>query len=146
MRIVRITIVTFLIHKGNFMTKITRRRFLEDSLIASFATSAATVALPDALVQQAFAGRAADANDQIGMAIIGIGGRSSGHLNYFTKDKRTKILYLCDPDLKRAQQQCKAIEEKFGYRPKAVADLSVRPLKTNRSMPFPAPRPIIGMP
>ncbi|MGL4595191.1 MAG: Gfo/Idh/MocA family protein [Thermoguttaceae bacterium] len=104
------------------MAHITRRRFLEDSLIASFSLSAAAAVFETGSSNAFAQSPAAGANDILGVLSIGAGGRSTEHLNFFSKDPRTKVLYVCDPDLKRAEQKCQQIEEKTGHRPKAIAD------------------------
>ncbi len=102
------------------MTKLTRRRFLEDSLFSAFAASVAASGVVATVPQRSFA--QAGPNEQLGVAIVGAGNRGGDHINYFTKDKRTQIRFLCDPDLKQAENRCKVIEEKFGYKPTPIDD------------------------
>ena len=112
------------------MTKITRRRFLEDSLFTAFAASAAASAVVSVAPQVSRA--QTGPNEQLGVAIVGAGGRGGDHINYFTKDKRTQIRFLCDPDLAQAERRCKVIEEKFGYKPEAIDDF--RKILENKSV------------
>ena len=79
---------------------ISRRRFLEDSLLGiTAAAGAAYTASATALAQQATG--SASANDKIGVAIIGSGGRAGDHRGYFTRNNRCAILYIVDPDASR---------------------------------------------
>ncbi len=102
------------------MTKLSRRRFLEDSLFSAFAASVAATGGVAVMPQLSFA--QAGANDQLGVAVIGAGSRGGDHINYFVNDKRTQIRFICDPDPAQAERRCKQVEEKLGYRPKAVDD------------------------
>ncbi|MDR3109462.1 MAG: Gfo/Idh/MocA family oxidoreductase [Planctomycetaceae bacterium] len=102
------------------MSDKTRREFLEESLFAAFAASVAATTF--SVPQKVLAQNAVDANEQLGIAIIGAGGRGGDHVGFFSKDKRTKILYLCDPDVAQAEKKCDQIEKNAGYRPKAIND------------------------
>jgi predicted dehydrogenase len=115
---------------------ISRRSFIEDSMIAAFVTSGLVAATDKSLFAQDGSNRADDsnsnadsnpnsdvaANDKIGVAIIGAGGRSGDHIRYFVKDKRTRILYVCDPDSSRVAKRCDEIEKQSGHRPQGIAD------------------------
>ena len=106
------------------MTHVSRRRFLEDSLLATFAAGAAAAtasfsAVPPALL----AAEKVGANDRLGVLLAGAGGRGVDHINFFAKDKRTEIRFVCDPDRVVAERRCADIEAIQGTRPKAVADL-----------------------
>lgn len=105
------------------MTKISRRRFLEDSLFSVFAASAAAT-LASGIGPQSVLARQADVdkNSQLGLALIAAGSRAGDHISAYTKDKRVKFLYICDPDIKRAEARCENFEKKYGYRPKAISD------------------------
>jgi predicted dehydrogenase len=106
------------------MKKVTRRHFLEDSLFASFSASVsasvAAAAFSAVMPQRVAAQSAVSANERLGIAIIGAGGRGSDHIGFFANDKRTKILFLCDPDIAQAEKKCEQIEKKTGYKPKAI--------------------------
>ena len=101
---------------------ISRRRFLEDSLLGITAAAATCAGVP--VVAQESAGSTA-ANDKIGIAIIGTGWRGGEHIGYFKNDPRCTILYLVDPDTK--QMSDKLIDDiaatQGGIKPKRVADL-----------------------
>jgi predicted dehydrogenase len=114
------------------MTKITRRRFLEDSLCASFAASVAATTFSGVVSENVMAQNKVSPNEQLGIAIIGAGSRGNEHLHFFSKDKRTKVLFLCDPDIAQAERRCTQIEKNIGYKPQSVADF--RTILENKSV------------
>ena len=62
------------------------------------------------------------ASEQVGVTLMGAGIRA-GNLNEgFGKDKRSKVLYVTDPDMNRAKKMCGDIEKHFGHRPQALVD------------------------
>lgn len=90
--------------------KTTRRDFIKRAVSAA-------VAVPMLIPENSFA-----ANEQMGITLIGAGIRS-GHLAVaFGRDRRSKILYVTDPDLARAEALCARIEKQTGYRPKPLTD------------------------
>jgi predicted dehydrogenase len=101
------------------MNSITRRRFLEDSILA--AAAAATASLPASL--GAAEQRAVSANDKITVAIIGCGIRGKQHAGELARLSDCEIAYVCDPDRDRAAELASDIASKGGPRPKAVQDL-----------------------
>lgn len=98
----------------------TRRRFLEDSLLAAAATAAASTLVPE--VRAADAQRAA-ANDEIQHAVIGCRIRGKVHAAEFGKQPGVNVAYVCDPDLQLAEELAEAVERQSGRRPKVVQDL-----------------------
>ncbi len=103
------------------MCNVSRRRFIEDALFsaAAFAAASGGLWLPKSVSAQ----EKVAANDKLGVMIVGCGSRGGSHISYFLGDKRTQILYLCDPDSKHAENYANQIEQKAGYRPKIVADM-----------------------
>ncbi len=105
------------------MSNISRRRFLEDSLLATFAAGAASAALT-AVPQTLFAQeKKVGANDRLGVMLVGAGGRGGDHIKFFANDKRTEIRFVCDPDSVSAERRCNEIEKAQGTRPQAVDDM-----------------------
>jgi len=104
------------------MSKMSRRRFFEDSLFATFAAGAAAASL-SAIPQTLFAEDKVAASDRLGVLLVGAGGRGGDHLNFFARDKRTEIRFVCDPDSASVERRCTDIEKIQGTRPKAVADM-----------------------
>jgi predicted dehydrogenase len=86
----------------------TRRNFLVTSV---------AVALPLFIPATAFA-----ADKKIGIAFIGAGLRSADVSGSFGRDKRSKILYVTDPDIDRANKLSEEIEKRQGSRPAALTD------------------------
>src|SRR5262245_40984167 len=101
------------------MTNITRRRFLEETVLATAA--AATASLPASV--GAAEQRAASANDKITVAIIGCGIRGKQHAGELARLADCEIACVCDPDHDRAAELASEIASKGGPQPKAVQDL-----------------------
>jgi predicted dehydrogenase len=98
---------------------LTRRRFLEDSLLATAAAAAASA--PRTLI--ADDQPAKGPNDRITAAIIGCGVRGKQHASELGKLADCQIAYVCDPDSVRAGELAATIGAKYGKAPKAVQDL-----------------------
>ena len=104
---------------------ISRRRFLEDSLLgitaAAGAAYAATTA--DVLAQQSAGSTAA--NDKIGIAMIGSGSRAKQHFAGLKGNSQYTFLYIVDPDAN--QMPDKFIDEiadrQDGIKPQRIADM-----------------------
>jgi predicted dehydrogenase len=77
----------------------TRRGFIQGGLAAG-----ATLALPTRLL------RAAAANEQVNIGLIGCGGRGSELLEMFHKIEGVNIAALCDPD----EERTAALKKKYG--------------------------------
>ena len=89
---------------------VTRRQFLLGS--------AAAIGLPMVASR-----RVLGANDEVRMAIIGLGGRGGAHMNAFGSQKGVRIVAVCDPDRKRLEGGAKTVETKFKTRPEKVVDV-----------------------
>jgi predicted dehydrogenase len=103
------------------MSNITRRRFLEDSILATAAAAAASAVTP--LVAEENATR--DANNKITAAIIGCGIRGKQHAAELARDADCDIAYVCDPDSARAAEVSELLVKQNRPAPKAVQDLRV---------------------
>ena len=102
------------------MNKISRRRFLGRSLAAASAVAAAGYASPHLALSQGNV----SPNEQLGVVIVGAGGRGLGsHGNQWLNDKNTRILYFCEPDETVGNKACDSVAQKNGFRPKFVADM-----------------------
>jgi predicted dehydrogenase len=101
------------------MNSITRRRFLEESILA--AAAAATVSAPERII--AAEPRAVSANDKITVAIIGCGIRGKQHASELARLADCDIAYVCDPDRDRAAEVAADVAAKNRPQPKAVQDL-----------------------
>src|SRR2546430_9510648 len=101
------------------MNSITRRRFLENSILA--AAAAASVPAPLLAAEQ----RAVSANDKITAAIIGCGIRGKQHADELARLSDCEIAYVCDPDRDRATEVAAHLVAKNRPQPKSVQDLRV---------------------
>jgi predicted dehydrogenase len=90
------------------MSKVTRRDFIKSSLAAGVTM---TLLSPYSRVR--------GANDDIRLAIVGVGGQGSGHIDYFRKLAGVRVVALCDADKdhldKRVEDFKKRNETVEGY-------------------------------
>ncbi len=102
------------------MSSLTRRRFFEDSLLATAAVAAAT-----RQVRSLWAAEDGPKgpNEKIIAAIIGCGVRGKQHAGELGKLKDCEIAYVCDPDSDRAGELAASVGKKQGREVKAVQDL-----------------------
>jgi predicted dehydrogenase len=104
------------------MSSLSRRRFLEDSLLSVTAAAAAAGGVNPRLV---LGEEKVAANDKVGLAVIGSGGRAKDHIHAFNNDPRVAILYVVDPD--PAQIPDKLLDDiaakQGGIRPQRAADM-----------------------
>ena len=103
------------------MSNITRRQFLEDSILAAAAAVTATVPTPASAAEQ----RPVSANDKITVAILGCGIRGKQHADELARLSDCEIAYVCDPDRDRAAEVAAHLVAKQRPQPKAVQDLRV---------------------
>ena len=101
------------------MSHITRRKFIEDSILAA----AAAAAIPTPLLAQEK--RAVSVNDKITAAIIGCGIRGKQHASELARLSDCEIAYVCDPDRDRSAEVAADLVAKKRPEPKAVQDLRV---------------------
>jgi predicted dehydrogenase len=102
------------------MNPITRRAFLEESMIAAGVAAASSAAVP---LVEAEEDRRRSANETIRHAVIGCRIRGRQHASGFAKLPHVEIAYVCDPDSQLVNELATAVEKQQGRRPKAVADL-----------------------
>jgi predicted dehydrogenase len=101
------------------MTRITRRQFFEESMIATAVAAAASNG-PRAQAQEA---KRASANETIRHAVIGCRTRGRVHADEFGRQAGVEVAYVCDPDRRLADELAASVEKAQGRRPKAVQDL-----------------------
>src|SRR5262245_32885477 len=101
------------------MKNITRRQFLEDSILAAAAAATASVPLPGIAAEE----RSVSANDKITVGIIGCGIRGKQHASELAKLSGCEIAYVCDPDQARAAELAGILVRQNRPQPKAVQDL-----------------------
>ena len=102
------------------MLPVSRRQFMEDSMLAAAAAAAAAV-----VPQMAESAEPAPklANDVIQHAVIGCRIRGRVHASEFAKKPGVQVAYVCDPDRQLAEELADAVEKQQGRRPQAVQDL-----------------------
>jgi predicted dehydrogenase len=108
------------------MNSISRREFLEESILAT----AAAASIPGSLI--AAEPRPASANDKISVGIIGCGIRGKQHAQALARLADCEIVSVCDPDRDRAAEVADLLVKLNRPRPKTVQDLRV--LLENKSI------------
>jgi predicted dehydrogenase len=103
------------------MSRITRRQFLEESMIATAAVAAAA----DVQRLPAQEKTPAAANDTLRHAVIGCRIRGRVHAAEFGRQAGVEVAYVCDPDQQLADELAASVEKQRGRRPRAVQDLRV---------------------
>jgi predicted dehydrogenase len=101
------------------MSQLSRRRFLEDSILAT-AASAAAASLPGPLL---LAQEPRSASDKVTAAIIGCGIRGKQHAGVLSGLGDCDVAYVCDPDQARMAEVSAILVEKGRPAPKMVADM-----------------------
>jgi predicted dehydrogenase len=102
------------------MSSVTRRQFLEDSMLATAAIAAQAVANKTASADDV---APKSANETIRHAVIGCRIRGRVHAREFAAKPGVEVAYVCDPDRQLADELAEAVEKQQGRRPKAVQDL-----------------------
>jgi predicted dehydrogenase len=109
------------------MSRQSRREFLEQSMLAAAAATAAGSF--GSLAGRAFAAEAnrsesKSPNEKLGVAVVGIGGRGTGsHLSFFSGRDDVEVLWLVDPDEKRGNAPVASVTKKQGRAPKFTRDM-----------------------
>ena len=101
------------------MSQLTRRRFLEDSILAT-AASAAAASLP---ATSLLAQEPRNASEKVTAAIIGCGIRGKQHAGVLSGLGDCDVAYVCDPDQARMAEVSAILVEKGRPAPKMVADM-----------------------
>src|SRR5687768_13938134 len=104
------------------MSPLSRRQFLEESMLGAAAAAAAGVAHETAAADDV---PPKSANDAIRHAVIGCRIRGRVHAREFGGKPGVEVTYVCDPDRDLAEELAEAVEKQQGRRPKAVQDLRV---------------------
>lgn len=102
-----------------------RRRFLQDTLLASAAAALAGTTTSFAAEADA-ATPSKSANEQLRFAIIGVNGRGGSHCDGFRTSERnpdTVVTIICDADEKVGRKKCNELAKKQKVRPKYVKDM-----------------------
>ena len=99
------------------MQRINRRTVLQAGAAASVAFPLFTIGGTKA------SGKVLGANDTIRVAVAGINGRGSAHIDGLAGMKGVQIVKLVDPDSSLWDSRSKQVEKKGGNRPECVADI-----------------------
>lgn len=101
------------------MNSITRRQFLENSILATAAASTASFPPRSAAAEL----RSVSANEKITVGIIGCGIRGKQHASALARIADCEVAYVCDPDRDRADEVAAELVSRNRPKPKAVQDL-----------------------
>ena len=71
-----------------------RRRFLEDSLLASAAAALAAAPALSAFADE----KRKSANEKLSVAVVGVNGRGGSHYGAYAGGTDTEVTYICDAD------------------------------------------------
>ncbi len=94
------------------MSTVTRRSFIKSSMAVG---AGLAVAGP--------ASRVLGANDDIRVAVVGVGGQGGGHMRYFHGCKGARLVAICDADENQVRSKAKAFKDKEGYALKTYTDV-----------------------
>ena len=94
------------------MSERNRREFL----IGAAATAGALAAARPVSAQKS-------ANDTVNIAVVGIHGRGSAHINEFAKLPNVRIVALCDVDSRLFPEAVARVEKLTGHKPDTVGDI-----------------------
>ncbi|HZP80853.1 MAG TPA: Gfo/Idh/MocA family oxidoreductase [Chthonomonadaceae bacterium] len=103
------------------MDKITRRRFLEQSLLT--AAAAVTGLGLEETARAERRGRRVGPNDRIHVACVGVHGRGMSHVGAFAGREDTEVVAICDVDESVIPKAQKAVTDRNRPTPKAVQDI-----------------------
>ena len=69
------------------------------------------------------ASRVLGANDDIRVAVVGVGGQGGGHMRYFHGCKGARLVAICDADENHLNNRAKGFEDKNGYKLRTYTDV-----------------------
>jgi predicted dehydrogenase len=101
------------------MSGTSRRRFLEDSLLAAAVMAAGPVVRRLDAAEKG----SASPGERLGVAVVGVRGRGNEHLAAFTSRKDTEVLYVVDADEKIGNERAEQVAKRQSRKPKWVADM-----------------------
>ena len=102
------------------MNSLTRRHFLEDSMLAA-AAAAAAVAVPAPLWAEEKETGAP--SNKVRVAVLGCRIRGPQHVAELAKVPDLEIAYVCDPDIDLVNKLAAVVEKQQGKKPEAVQDM-----------------------
>ncbi len=99
------------------MSKITRRRFVQQTAAASTVFPLFTIAGTKA------SGKVLGANDTVRIGVAGINGRGKSHIDAFAPMDNVEVTYLIDPDSSLFEDRSSRVRGKGGNDPTCVQDI-----------------------
>jgi len=103
------------------MTHLSRRRFLEESMLSATAAALACGAPAKLLADEPK--QSTSPNERLSVAVIGVRGQGNGHLGAYSTRKDTEVTYVCDADADIGTKRATETGERQGRTPKYVQDL-----------------------
>ncbi len=94
------------------MSSLTRRDFIKSSM-----------AVGAGLAMAAPFSRAQGANDDIRVAVVGVGSQGGGHMRYFNGCEGARLVAICDADQGHIERRARDFEEEHGVRLKTYTDV-----------------------
>jgi predicted dehydrogenase len=94
------------------MSNLTRRDFIRTSMAVG---AGLAVAAPAARVR--------GANDDIRLAVVGVGGQGGGHMGYFSKIPGVRLVAICDADKAHLENRAADFEKKNNVKLKTYLDV-----------------------
>jgi predicted dehydrogenase len=116
------------------MSRLSRRRFLEDSMFATAAAIAAAGARRAYAQEGAAGAKKAAASDRLRVAVIGVNGRGMSHVRDLSGRPDTEVAVICDADESTFEKARKMVEQKSGKAPTFQQDL--RKVLEDKSIDF----------
>src|SRR5436190_800009 len=101
------------------MLTLSRRQFLEDSMLAAAAMAAATA--PQAIIAEDKP--TGTPSNKVRVAVIGCRIRGKQHVAELGNVPDCEIVYVCDPDRDLAGELAATVEKKQGRAPQSVQDM-----------------------
>ena len=102
------------------MSNYTRRRFLQDTLLA---TAAAAATGPASVSLAAKEKQSKSPNDKLSAVVIGVHGRGGNHINAYLDRDDVEITCICDADEAVGRKVAEGIAKKQGRKPRFVKDM-----------------------
>ena len=95
-------------------TRLSRRSFIQKSAVGA----AAALTIPTIIPSNVFG-----ANDKVRIAVLGVNGRGTAHIQGFSKLENVEVACLCDPDLVILAKRAQEFETRYNKKVKQQQDL-----------------------
>ena len=124
--------------------KLTRRDFLDNSILAAAAALAGTAPV-SAAEPASVSTRRIGPNDKIRVAVIGVNGQGGSHLGEWLKNPDVDLVAICDCDPAAYREACRQVQGSDAAAARTCRT-SASCSKTRTSTRCRSPRPITGTP